>query len=283
MSTKLLWAGRVGDGLWPRQTILRNVDGGLWVGVLSSDEKGCDCIVEGKLKETAAGWEWALGNVIRRESKRGRIVEDVVIGGDATGAGSVVLQDESGALFECESIFQFRPVFFICFKKYIDAIKSKTFTPMDTSFPTFSPIATRVFALSLPTPLFIAFSSSTLYAASRSSLSATSLKLTTSCSSYTIAGYHLIYTTTSPAHESHYILLSSIHSSLTSRIAESEAPKPIAIPESAIEKRRVERGSRIVTVVPSTMNLVLQMPRGNLETVNPRALVLGKVAEDVKR
>ncbi|WFD19831.1 Putative elongator complex protein 1 [Malassezia caprae] len=38
--------------------------------------------------------------------------------------------------------------------------------------------------------------------------------------------------------------------------------------------RRVERGSRIVTTVPSTMALVLQMPRGNLETVYPRPLVL---------
>lgn len=38
--------------------------------------------------------------------------------------------------------------------------------------------------------------------------------------------------------------------------------------------RRVERGSRIVTAVPSAMSLVLQMPRGNLETVYPRAMVL---------
>lgn len=38
--------------------------------------------------------------------------------------------------------------------------------------------------------------------------------------------------------------------------------------------RRVERGSRIVTAVPSTMSLVLQMPRGNLETIAPRPLVL---------
>ena len=41
--------------------------------------------------------------------------------------------------------------------------------------------------------------------------------------------------------------------------------------------RRVERGSRIVTVVPSDTKLVLQMPRGNLETVTPRALLLSSV------
>lgn len=39
-------------------------------------------------------------------------------------------------------------------------------------------------------------------------------------------------------------------------------------------RRAVERGSRIVTVVPSSTTLVLQMPRGNLETICPRPLVL---------
>lgn len=47
--------------------------------------------------------------------------------------------------------------------------------------------------------------------------------------------------------------------------------------------RRVERGSQIVTVVPSAMTLVLQMPRGNLETVNPRPLVLEVVQRDIIR
>lgn len=41
--------------------------------------------------------------------------------------------------------------------------------------------------------------------------------------------------------------------------------------------RRVERGSRIVAVVAEDTKLVLQMPRGNLETVHPRALVLAAV------
>ncbi|KAJ8385271.1 hypothetical protein AAFF_G00191480 [Aldrovandia affinis] len=41
--------------------------------------------------------------------------------------------------------------------------------------------------------------------------------------------------------------------------------------------RRVERGSRIVTVVPQDTRLILQMPRGNLETVHHRALVLAQV------
>merc|ERR1712137_1218222 len=38
--------------------------------------------------------------------------------------------------------------------------------------------------------------------------------------------------------------------------------------------REVERGSRIVAVVPYDTKVVLQMPRGNLETIYPRALLL---------
>ncbi|KAH8921164.1 IkappaB kinase complex, IKAP component [Atractiella rhizophila] len=44
--------------------------------------------------------------------------------------------------------------------------------------------------------------------------------------------------------------------------------------DSNLSDRFVERGSRIVTVVASTMTVVLQMPRGNLETISPRPLVL---------
>uniref|UniRef100_A0A3Q3VQI1 Elongator complex protein 1 n=1 Tax=Mola mola TaxID=94237 RepID=A0A3Q3VQI1_MOLML len=41
--------------------------------------------------------------------------------------------------------------------------------------------------------------------------------------------------------------------------------------------RRVERGSRIVTVVPQDTRVILQMPRGNLETIHHRALVLAQL------
>ncbi|TPX36697.1 hypothetical protein SmJEL517_g01227 [Synchytrium microbalum] len=49
------------------------------------------------------------------------------------------------------------------------------------------------------------------------------------------------------------------------------------IPEWGEFNRAVERGSRCVVAVPGGINLVLQMPRGNLETVAPRALVLSAV------
>ncbi|KAJ3023810.1 hypothetical protein HKX48_000944 [Thoreauomyces humboldtii] len=41
--------------------------------------------------------------------------------------------------------------------------------------------------------------------------------------------------------------------------------------------RRIERGAKIVLAVPGPAALVLQMPRGNLETVYPRALILAGV------
>ncbi|KAL8606732.1 hypothetical protein ACOMHN_018766 [Nucella lapillus] len=47
--------------------------------------------------------------------------------------------------------------------------------------------------------------------------------------------------------------------------------------------RRVERGSRIVTVVAEDTKLVLQMPRGNLEAIHPRALVLATVRRKLDR
>ncbi|NWW75243.1 ELP1 protein, partial [Climacteris rufus] len=47
--------------------------------------------------------------------------------------------------------------------------------------------------------------------------------------------------------------------------------------------RKVERGSRIVTIVPQDTKVVLQMPRGNLETVHHRALVLAQIRKWLDR
>ncbi|KAG0196709.1 hypothetical protein BGX28_009840, partial [Mortierella sp. GBA30] len=47
--------------------------------------------------------------------------------------------------------------------------------------------------------------------------------------------------------------------------------------------RRVERGSKIVLALPYSVNLVLQMPRGNLETVAPRAMVLSVTRDALDR
>ena len=54
--------------------------------------------------------------------------------------------------------------------------------------------------------------------------------------------------------------------------------KSISLDESI---RRVERGSRIVTAIASDTRLVLQMPRGNLETIHPRALVIAAIRKSL--
>ncbi|ETE71760.1 Elongator complex protein 1, partial [Ophiophagus hannah] len=47
--------------------------------------------------------------------------------------------------------------------------------------------------------------------------------------------------------------------------------------------RKIERGARIVTVVPQHTKLILQMPRGNLEAIHHRALVLAQVRKWLDR
>ncbi|CAE6360205.1 unnamed protein product [Rhizoctonia solani] len=90
-----------------------------------------------------------------------------------------------------------------------------------------------------------------------------------SVNSFALASGFLMYTTT--AHEIKFVSTDSLFSNL----GETE--------RSLWEVRRVERGSRIVIPVPSTASVVLQLPRGNLETINPRPLVLASVRADVEK
>lgn len=43
----------------------------------------------------------------------------------------------------------------------------------------------------------------------------------------------------------------------------------------------MERGAKLVAVMPSTFALVMQMPRGNIETIYPRALVLAGIRQSI--
>lgn len=104
--------------------------------------------------------------------------------------------------------------------------------------------------------------------------------IASNATSFTIASGFLVYTT--GAHESVYAPLSTsnaeggLHAFLE---AVSDAERDAI--RAKWEKRRVERGSRIVVGVPSAMSLVLQMPRGNLETINPRPFVMEVVRQDL--
>lgn len=51
---------------------------------------------------------------------------------------------------------------------------------------------------------------------------------------------------------------------------------------SILKARAVETGSTLVAAPPDGVTVVLQMPRGNLEAVHPRSLVLPAVAAAVQ-
>ncbi|KAG5650449.1 hypothetical protein H0H81_012203 [Sphagnurus paluster] len=97
--------------------------------------------------------------------------------------------------------------------------------------------------------------------------------LASNATSFTVASGFVIFTTT--AHEGQFVPISSLPALLNSP---DEEPK---VEMAGWQTRRVERGSRIVVAVPSAMSLVLQMPRGNLETINPRPLVMEVVKQDI--
>lgn len=78
----------------------------------------------------------------------------------------------------------------------------------------------------------------------------------------------LVWTNT--AHEARFLPLASLL-------------EPGATSDTVSLDRRVERGSRIVTAVPRQMALILQMPRGNLERVFPRCMVLDRVRRELDR
>ena len=58
---------------------------------------------------------------------------------------------------------------------------------------------------------------------------------------------------------------------------------PADTPETDERCRSIERGGRLVTVMPTIFAVTLQMPRGNLETVYPRALVLAGIRSFIDR
>ncbi|KAJ2985322.1 hypothetical protein NUW58_g5597 [Xylaria curta] len=85
------------------------------------------------------------------------------------------------------------------------------------------------------------------------------------CTSFLLTPAHLIITTTNH-------LLKFIH--LTDADSLEVPPDD---PETDERCRSIERGARLVTATPTNMSLVLQMPRGNLETIFPRAMVVAGI------
>lgn len=86
--------------------------------------------------------------------------------------------------------------------------------------------------------------------------------------SFLLTPAHLIFTTTTH-------MLKFIH--LSNYTSISELSVPLDEPEKDERCRAVERGSKLITAMPTALSLVLQMPRGNLETIWPRAMVLAGI------
>ncbi|CZS90540.1 related to killer toxin insensitive protein 3 [Rhynchosporium agropyri] len=96
-------------------------------------------------------------------------------------------------------------------------------------------------------------------------LYANSRLLVKNCTSFLVTSAHLIFTTTTH-------LLKFVHIT-----AVNDLEIPADDPENDERCRSIERGARLVTAMPTALSLVLQMPRGNLETIFPRAMVVAGI------
>jgi elongator complex protein 1 len=144
---------------------------------------------------------------------------------------------------------------------------------VDESAPVMTPITPRPQAVAI-SPSRLVFSLSDMGRLVASSLDGTrdAATLATAVTSFTTTPDFVIYTTS--AQTSHYAPLHSVQRVL-------DGADAALVRDEDWEQRRVERGALAVVACPSSMALVLQMPRGNLETVYPRALVLAVVRRDV--
>ncbi|GAA5832721.1 hypothetical protein JCM11251_005735 [Rhodosporidiobolus azoricus] len=150
-------------------------------------------------------------------------------------------------------------------------LPSSTLSPL----PEFCPHLQHIL---LPSPISPSMSVPVLIALAPSGrLYGSSRQIASDATSFVLTPDFLIYTTF--AHEAKFVPLFTLSSTsggeaYTESFARRAAGGGAAGEGGGTVKRAVERGSRIVSVVPSTTSLVLQMPRGNLETVCPRPLVV---------
>jgi elongator complex protein 1 len=93
--------------------------------------------------------------------------------------------------------------------------------------------------------------------------------LARNCTSFLTTPAHLIFTTSQH-------LLKFVHLAKA-----DDLEVPLDEPEKDERCRSIERGAKLVQVMPSSFSLVLQMPRGNLETIYPRALVLAGIRKSI--
>lgn len=114
--------------------------------------------------------------------------------------------------------------------------------------------------------------------------------LARNCTSFLVTTTHILFTTSQ--HLLKFVHLNSVDGSYRLTIIKDprlanvfflDLEVPGDIPETDERCRNIERGGRLVTVTPSTFGVTLQMPRGNLETIYPRALVLAGIRTFIDR
>ncbi|RUS18247.1 IKI3 family-domain-containing protein [Endogone sp. FLAS-F59071] len=93
------------------------------------------------------------------------------------------------------------------------------------------------------------------------------------CTSFFVHHNYLVFTTSN--HTARFLPLNA-------SLADFKVVDNTALPYDEA-MRRVERGSKVVLAVHYATNLILQMPRGNLETIYPRALVLSSIRDAIDR
>jgi elongator complex protein 1 len=267
MAPTLTWNGNIGTVPSCRQV---TVTAGAFeeslarISVLGSDHGGVDVVTVVELEKESS--------VNTREIKmphcNGRLVAS---------DGIVLWQAPDGQIFEGEMLLDDSMKQEVL-TSHIPVVFLDKQTSHVASFPEFC--FSSSCAAAPPTPGVEGSTWTTLFAGLSNSgklyIASTSVTrlLASNVNSFCIASGFVIFATT--AHEAHFAPLITLSSILTKS---GEADDNVALPE--FEKRRVERGSRIVTSVPSTMSLILQMPRGNLETINPRPLVMEVVKKDL--
>ncbi|CAN6634355.1 elongator complex protein 1 [Trichomonascus vanleenenianus] len=101
-------------------------------------------------------------------------------------------------------------------------------------------------------------------------LYANSRQLAASVTSLMVTDSHAVFTTAQ-----HYLKFSHLQVDVEAM----EIPADDLVNDERC--RAIERGSLLVTIIPSKTALILQAPRGNLETIHPRILVLSKVRKDI--
>ncbi|GES62588.1 elongator complex protein 1 [Aspergillus terreus] len=95
--------------------------------------------------------------------------------------------------------------------------------------------------------------------------------LAKNCTSFLVTKTHVVFTTSQH-------LLKFVH---LTRAEVMDVPPDT--PETDERCRSIERGGRLVTVMPTIFAVTLQMPRGNIETIYPRALVLAGIRSFIDR